>query len=61
MKTSRNVKKTPLWQNWKAQGAFFRDVSGWECPDWFEPKYPDVEATVEPLGWGKPHWFENWA
>ena len=38
-----------------AQGAYFRDVSGSESPDWYG------HDGVEPaLGWGRPDWFGRW-
>jgi 4-methylaminobutanoate oxidase (formaldehyde-forming) len=35
LKTSRGAKCTPLHESLKARGAAFREVSGWECADWF--------------------------
>ena len=34
-RTGRGAKRSPLHDRLAAQGAFFRDVSGWECPDWY--------------------------
>ena len=34
-KTARNVKKTPFYDRLLGKGAVFKDVSGWEVPDWF--------------------------
>jgi hypothetical protein len=33
--SARGVKRTPLYDRLKALGGSFRDVSGWECADWF--------------------------
>lgn len=33
--TARNAKQTPFHTHMDALGAYFRDVSGWEVPDWF--------------------------
>jgi 4-methylaminobutanoate oxidase (formaldehyde-forming) len=40
-------------------GAHFRDVSGWESPDWFAG--PGVVADPGPLTWGRASWFGQWA
>ena len=36
----------------------FRDVSGWECADWFAPEGTTPE--VGELSWGKHAWFDIW-
>jgi hypothetical protein len=36
-KTGRNVKKSPIHDRLAAKGAFFKEVSGYESPDWFAP------------------------
>merc|ERR1711871_1602422 len=36
--SGRDVKFTPFYTALKDQGAYFRDVSGWECADWFYPE-----------------------
>jgi 4-methylaminobutanoate oxidase (formaldehyde-forming) len=41
------------------QGAYFRDVSGWEGADWYAG--PGVTADPGPLTWGRPAWFDRWA
>ncbi|HNO66933.1 MAG TPA: aminomethyltransferase family protein, partial [Pseudomonadota bacterium] len=41
-----------------AQGAYCKDVSGWEGPDWYAP--PGVEPRVEKLSWGRQNWFPYW-
>ena len=41
-----------------AEGAHFRDVSGWEGADWFAG--PGVEPEPGPLTWGRPAWWANW-
>jgi len=58
-KTARGAKRTPLYASLAAKGAAFRDVSGWECADWFSPT--EAGRRVEPLSWGRHHWFETWA
>ena len=42
-----------------SQGAYFRDVSGWEGADWYAG--PGAVADPGPLTWGRPAWFDQWA
>jgi len=56
--TARDVKKSPFHDRLKAQGAYFKDVSGWEGADWFAPA--GVEPKVEKLSWGRQDWFPYW-
>ena len=56
--TARGIKRSPVHERHLQNQACFRDVSGWEGVDWFAPA--GTEPTMEPLGWGKPHWFEHW-
>lgn len=58
MKTARNAKRSALHDRLAAQGAYFRDVSGWEGPDWYAPGSPDPDPG--PLTWGRPAWFPHW-
>jgi glycine cleavage system aminomethyltransferase T/glycine/D-amino acid oxidase-like deaminating enzyme len=59
MRTARRVKLSPLHARLAAQGAFFRDVSGWESPDWYAGA--SVTPDPGPLTWGRPAWFDQWA
>jgi 4-methylaminobutanoate oxidase (formaldehyde-forming) len=56
--TARDAKKSPFHDRLAARGAYFRDVSGWESPDWYAPEghKPDVEK----LSWGRENWFDWW-
>mmetsp|Transcript_21216 Transcript_21216/g.34192 ORF Transcript_21216/g.34192 Transcript_21216/m.34192 type:complete len:717 (+) Transcript_21216:1129-3279(+) len=58
LETARNVKRSPLHTRLEAQGAYFKDVSGWESPDWYagEGKTPEPG----PLSFGKHDWFPQW-
>jgi glycine cleavage system aminomethyltransferase T/glycine/D-amino acid oxidase-like deaminating enzyme len=58
MVTARDAKRSAIHERLAAQGAYFRDVSGWEGADWYAGagKTPDPE----PLSFGRAHWFENW-
>ena len=58
-KTARGIKRSPLHSALAAKNASFRDVSGWEAPDWYALNGGSTE--VGPLTWGKHHWFPNWA
>ena len=33
--TARGAKRSPFHERLAARGAYFRDVSGWEGPDWY--------------------------
>jgi len=57
--TARGAKKSPFHDRLAALGAYFRDVSGWESPDWFAPE--GHEPRVEKLSWGRQNWFPWWA
>ena len=62
--TARDAKRTPLYEPLKKAGAVFRDVSGWECADWFvpptaTPEGPDPDP-IGPLSFGKHKWFDHW-
>ncbi len=56
--TARNVMLSPLHERLAAAGAHFREVSGWESPDWYGQ--PGTVPDPGPLTWGRPAWFENW-
>jgi len=59
MSTARDAKRSPLHERLAAQGAFFRDVSGWESADWFAG--PGVTPEAGERSWGRPSWWQNWA
>ncbi len=58
MKTARDAKRSPLHDRLVVQGAYFKDVSGWEGADW----YAGLDQTPEPgeLTWGRPSFWPNW-
>ncbi len=58
MQTARGAKLSPIHTRLEAQGAYFRDVSGWEGADWFAG--PDNSPDPGPLTWGRPKWFDTW-
>ncbi len=51
--TARGAKLSPIHQRLVDQGAYFKDVSGWESPDFYGP-------NPQGLGWGKREWFPLW-
>ncbi len=59
MTTARGVRRSPLHDRLAAQGAYFRDVSGWEGADWYAGA--GVEPAPGSLTWGRPDWFDTWA
>jgi len=56
--TARNVRKSPFHDRLAAAGAYFKEVSGWESPDWYGE--PGTKPDPGPLTWGKPYWFKRW-
>jgi 4-methylaminobutanoate oxidase (formaldehyde-forming) len=58
MLTARGAKKSALHDRLAREGAYFRDVSGWEGADWYAPA--GTEAKVESLSWGRQAWFPQW-
>ncbi len=59
MQTARGIKRSPVHDRLAAQGAYFRDVSGWEGADWYAG--PGQKAAVTELTWGRQNWFDTWA
>jgi 4-methylaminobutanoate oxidase (formaldehyde-forming) len=58
MLTARGAKKSALHERLAARGAYFKDVSGWEGPDWYAPT--GVEPKVDHFSWGRQDWFPYW-
>jgi 4-methylaminobutanoate oxidase (formaldehyde-forming) len=59
MQTARGAKVSAFHDRLVAGGAYFRDVSGWESPDWYAPM--GDEPDPGPLSWGRGRWFPWWA
>ncbi|MDB4953992.1 MAG: Sarcosine dehydrogenase [Myxococcales bacterium] len=57
METARGAKQSPFHDRLAARGAYFRDVSGWEGADWYEPT---GKPDPGPLSWGRQRWFPYW-
>ncbi len=58
MMTARGVKRSAVHDRLAEKGAYFKDVSGWEGPDWYAPH--GVSPTVEKLSFGRQNWFPYW-
>jgi 4-methylaminobutanoate oxidase (formaldehyde-forming) len=58
MQSARDAKRSPLHDRLAAQRAYFKDVSGWESPDWYAPV--GESATIDALSWGRQNWFPYW-
>ena len=56
--TARGVRKSPFHDRLAAAGAYFKEVSGWESPDWYGT--PGSAPDAGELTWGRPSWFPNW-
>ncbi|MFD0596250.1 glycine cleavage T C-terminal barrel domain-containing protein [Catellatospora coxensis] len=59
METARDAKLSPIHERLRAQRGYFKDVSGWESPDWYAPE--GVAPKVDKLSWGRQNWFGYWA
>jgi len=56
-KTARGAKRSPLHEALAREGAAFKDVSGWEAPDFFDGgRFKGAAPT-----WGRAPWFPLWA
>jgi glycine cleavage system aminomethyltransferase T/glycine/D-amino acid oxidase-like deaminating enzyme len=56
MRSARDAKVSPIHHKLKEQRAYFKDVSGWESPDWY-----GWDGVPPELTWGRPSFFASWA
>ncbi len=56
METSRGVRRSPLHEHFKARGAVFGEVAGWERPNWFAREGQEREYRYD---WQGQNWFDN--
>ena len=56
--TARGARRSPFHERLAAAGAHFREVSGWESPDWYGT--PGTTPDPGPLSWGRERWFPSW-
>ena len=59
LESARGARRAPFHDRLAAAGGHFREVSGWESPEWYagSGRSPDPG----PLTWGRPAWFPQWA
>ncbi len=55
MKSARGARRSPLHDRLTIQRPYFRDVSGWESPDWY-----GFDGTEPTPTWGQPGYFARW-
>ena len=58
MQTARGAKLSPLHARLADQGAYFKDVSGWEGADWYAGR--GVTPDPGPLTWQRPATWSTW-
>jgi len=58
MTTARGARRAPFHDRLAARGAWFKDVSGWESPDWYTTDGSAPEP--EPLTFGRPRSWDSW-
>jgi 4-methylaminobutanoate oxidase (formaldehyde-forming) len=56
--TARGARRSPFHERLAAAGAHFREVSGWESPDWYGD--PGAAPDPGPLSWNREQWFPRW-
>ena len=56
--SARGARKSPFHDRLAAAGAHFREVSGWESPDWYAA--PGTTPDPGPPSWGRETWFPRW-
>lgn len=54
--SGRPLRRSPLYDRLKAQGACFGEKLGWERPNWFA-SIPDGEAPQDIYTYERPNWF----
>jgi glycine cleavage system aminomethyltransferase T/glycine/D-amino acid oxidase-like deaminating enzyme len=54
--SSREVRLTPFYEDWKGLNACFGEVAGWERPNWFAPKGVVPEYRYS---YGRQNWFDT--
>ena len=54
--TARGIRRSPLHEHLKAQGAVFGEVAGWERPNWFADNGQERAYRYD---WSGQNWFDN--
>ncbi len=60
MQSARGARRSPLHDRLVGQGAYFRDVSGWEGADWYAPPGVAPVAPAPSWRWQEQEWFWYW-
>lgn len=58
--TARGVKRSPFYDRLVKRGAYFKETSGWESPDWYldtPPTPGSAPPSVDAHTWGR---YEKW-
>ncbi len=58
MSTARDAKRSAIHDRLAAQGAYFKDVSGWEGADWYAGQ--GQTADPGPLSFKRGTWWKHW-
>jgi len=53
--SARGLRRSPLYDTLKRQGAVYGSKFGWERPNWFAPQGTE---SADEGSFGKPNWFE---
>ncbi|MEL7149809.1 MAG: FAD-dependent oxidoreductase [Pseudomonadota bacterium] len=56
VESARGVRRSPIHEQLKEEGAVFGETAGWERANWFAD--PNQKRAYE-HDWGKQNWFEN--
>jgi 4-methylaminobutanoate oxidase (formaldehyde-forming) len=56
MASARGVRRSPIHEQLKAQGAVFGEVAGWERANWFARDRQEREYRYS---WKRQNWFDN--
>ena len=56
VETARGVRRSPIHEHLKAQGAVFGEVAGWERANWFANEGQEREYRYD---WHHQNWFDN--
>jgi 4-methylaminobutanoate oxidase (formaldehyde-forming) len=58
LSSARGARRSPFHDRLERAGAYFKEVSGWESPEWYG--VPGTTPDPGPLSWGRPAWFARW-
>ncbi|MEO7070866.1 MAG: FAD-dependent oxidoreductase [Nostocoides sp.] len=55
--SARGIRRSPIHHELAARGAFFKDVSGWESPDFYDAETLAPQADPS---WRRGPWWQHW-